>query len=265
VTPQSPVALDITDGLAHLTLDRPDELNTINLALAQRLHEVALAVAADPTVRAVLIDGAGRSFCGGGDLRSFEQHEDIGAHLREITTHLHAALTLLHRMPAPTVVAVHGAAAGAGLGLACSGDVVLAAEDARFVFAYTAIGFTGDGGTTWWLPRLVGLRAATELALTNRVLRADEAVALGLVTRAVPAEELAQEALAMARTLCAGPTQAMAETITMLRRAGRHSFEEHLAIEAEALSRRAASAEGREGVAAFLGKRPPVFDPGAKP
>ena len=259
----SPVRLVISDGLAQLTLSRPDQLNTIDLSMATALAVAARQLAANAQVRAVLIDGAGRSFCGGGDLRSFAAHPDLSAHLSEVMTALHAALAILARLDAPVVIAVHGAAAGAGLGLACSGDIVLAADTAKFVFAYGALGFTPDGGTSWWLPRLVGPRAAMELALTNRVLGATEAAALGLITRVVDQGALAAEALAVARGLAAGPTAAMGGTKRLLRAGFSTSLEAQLAAEQETLSVTAQGSDAAEGVAAFLEKRAPHFRGGS--
>jgi 2-(1,2-epoxy-1,2-dihydrophenyl)acetyl-CoA isomerase len=254
-----PVLLSVADGLATITLNRPDRHNTIDLATARRWHEVALEVAADSRVRAVLLTAAGPTFCAGGDLKSFAGEDGIGAHLREITSHLHAGCTLLHHLDAPVVVAVRGAAAGAGLGLACMGDVVLASDDATFVFAYTALGFTPDGGTSWWLPRLVGIRTALDLALTNRPLGAAEALARGLVTRVHPASELDAAALELAGALASGPTRAIGETRRLLADAGRRSLEEQLAAESLALSAAAEAADGREGLRAFVEKRKPKF------
>ena len=136
--------LDVRDGVAHLTLNRPDAANGIDLQLAQELLAASLLVVGDPTVRAVLLRGAGARFCGGGDVKSFAAQDDLPAHLREVTTHLHAAVGQLVRGDAPVVTAVQGSAAGAGLGLVASSDLVVAGESAKFVMAYTGIGLTPD-------------------------------------------------------------------------------------------------------------------------
>ncbi len=199
------VSFTASDGIGRLTLDRPAAGNAVDLELAQDLHAAVLAAEADPTVKVVVLRGAGKSFCVGGDLKAFGQRDDLPAHLREVTAHLHAAIVALARMDAPIVVAVHGSAAGAGLGLACGGDIVLAGESARFVVAYTKIGLNPDGGTSFFLPRLIGLRRAQELTLTNDPLDAEGALAAGLVTRVVPDDMLDAEVESVAGALSAGP------------------------------------------------------------
>ena len=159
---------EVVDGVGHLTLARPERGNAIDLTMARELAAVTAAWSVDPTVRCVLLRGDGATFCVGGDLRSFAAEPDLPAHLLEVTDPFHAAVSRLARMPAPVVAAVQGSAAGGGLSLALAADVVLAAETSRFVVAYTAIGLTPDGSGSWMLPRLVGLRRALDLTLTNR-------------------------------------------------------------------------------------------------
>ncbi len=187
-----PVTLSVEDGLARLTLNRPDALNAINRELAEALMAAAVRCATDPAVRAVLMTGAGgKAFCVGGDLKSFHaQGDGIAAHLKETTHYLHAACSTLARMDPPLVVAVQGAAAGAGFSLALLGDLVYAAESAVFTMAYTAAGLSPDGGSTFLLPRVVGLRRAQELTLTNRRLTGAEAAAWGVATACVADADL---------------------------------------------------------------------------
>jgi 2-(1,2-epoxy-1,2-dihydrophenyl)acetyl-CoA isomerase len=247
-------------GVAHVTLDRPDRLNTLDLAATKRLGDLARECAHDSSVRAVLLDGEGRSFCGGGDLKSFAEHRDaLPAHLREVTSHLHSALTVLARLNAPVVVAAHGGVAGAGLGLMALGDIVLAAQSAKFVFAYNAIGLVPDGGTSWLLPRLLGPRLTMDLALTNRPLTATEALAAGLVSRVVPDDELAGEAAALAQQLADGPTTSYGMTKKLLTETWSRSYAEQLAAESEAMSIAAATDDGVEGITSFVERRPPTF------
>src|SRR5438094_6798225 len=208
--------LDVRDGVAHLTLNRPDAANGIDLQLAQELLAASLLVVGDPTVRAVLLRGAGARFCGGGDVKSFAAQDDLPAHLREVTTHLHAAVGQLVRGDAPVVTAVQGSAAGAGLGLVAASDLVVAGESAKFVMAYTGIGLTPDGSSSGFLPRLVGLRRAVELTITNRVLSAAEAKEWGLITEVVPDDQLTAEAEALAARLAAGAPQALAAAKRLL-------------------------------------------------
>jgi 2-(1,2-epoxy-1,2-dihydrophenyl)acetyl-CoA isomerase len=195
----------------------------------------------------------------GGDLKSFAARDDLPRHLTEVTTYLHAAMSRLMRLDAPVVAAVHGSAAGAGLSLAAAADLVLAGASSRFVMAYTAIGLTPDGSGTWSLPRLVGLRRALELTLTNRRLSAAEAVQEGLATRVVPDDALAGEALALARSLAAGPTGALGAAKRLLRESLGRDLEAQMALETQSLAAAAASADSAEGIAAFLGKRAPGF------
>ncbi len=199
----APVLVEISGGVGRLTLDRPDNANAIDLATARALAESAGTLARDRSVRSVLLRGAGDRFCGGGDVKSFADAGDgLDGRLREIVTQLHVAMEALASLDAPVVAAVQGSAAGAGFALALAADLVLAAESARFVLAYTGIGLTPDGGTTWYLERTVGRRRALELVLTNRALSAAEALDWGLVTRVVPDEELkaaAEELVARAR------------------------------------------------------------------
>jgi 2-(1,2-epoxy-1,2-dihydrophenyl)acetyl-CoA isomerase len=253
------VLLEREDGIAILTLDRPDAANAIDLALAQALSEHASSLAGDPTVRVVLLKGNGRIFCGGGDLRSFAPQPDIPRHLRELTMHLHTAIARLARMDAPVIAAVHGSAAGAGFSLACACDIVVAAESARFVLAYSKVGLTPDGSASWFLPRLIGLRRALDLALTNRVLSAQEALEWGLVTRVVPDADLDKHALELAREIAHAAPRALAGAKRLMRGSFDATLETQMELETDLIAGAAATADAREGIAAFLEKRPPRF------
>jgi 2-(1,2-epoxy-1,2-dihydrophenyl)acetyl-CoA isomerase len=258
---ESPVTVEVAGGIGRLTLNRPERLNTIDLAVAQGLDAAAQQLSHDGGVRVILLSGEGKTFCGGGDLKSFaEIDEDLPAHLRDVTAHLHAALTALSRVDAPIIAAVRGSAAGAGLGLVCAADIVIAAASTRFAFAYSAIGLTPDGGTSWSLPRLVGLRKAQELAFTNRVIDAAEAERIGIVTTVVPDAEVGAAADDLAVRLAAAPTHALGVTKRLLRTAYDVPLEDRLAVESFELSRSAGTADGREGIAAFLDKRPPIYE-----
>ena len=253
------VSFTASDGIGRLTLDRPAAGNSIDLHLAQDLHAAVLAAEADPSVKVVVLRGAGKSFCVGGDIRAFAEQDDLPAYVRQVTAHLQAAIVALARMDAPIVVAVHGSAAGAGFGLACGGDIVLAGESARFVVAYTKIAMNPDGGTSFFLPRLIGLRRAQELTLMNEPLDARGALAAGLVTRVVPDDMLDAEVEAVAGTLSAGPARAQGEAKRLLRTSLDDSLALHLEAEAAALVRSAERADATEGISAFLEKRAPRF------
>lgn len=252
------VAVD-DDGLARLTLRRPEAANSIDLATAQDLSAAARTLRDDASVRAVLLTGEGAMFCGGGDVKSFAAEPDLGLALREITTYLHAGVSRLARLDAPVVAAVQGSAAGAGLGLVAASDLVVAAESARFVMAYTGIGLTPDGSSTFFLPRLVGARRALELALTNRVLSAREALEWGIVNRIVADDSLPGEAETLARQLAAGPTRSYGATKRLLRESWSESLETQMEAESEALAEAGGRPDAAEGIGAFVDKRPPHF------
>lgn len=253
------IRYELTDGLAHLTLNRPERHNALDLTQGQDLEAVTARVAADPDVRAILIDAEGKSFHVGGDLKYFAGTEDMGAALRTLTGLAHAAAERLSRGPAPVVVAVQGVAAGGGMSFVLGGDIVLAARSASFTMAYTAAGLTPDLSSTWYLPRLVGLRRAQELMLTNRKLTAEEAHDWGLVTGVVDDEDLADTAMSTARRLAAGPTRAFAGVKSLLRSSFQQPLEAQMADESEMIAAMAATEDAQQGIAAFVAKDRPSF------
>lgn len=256
------VLVDVADGVARLTLNRPDVANAIDPGLADALADTTRALRARDDVRVVLLGGAGARFCGGGDVRGFAAAgQQLGEHLRRILTPLHRAVADLDAIGAPVVAAVQGTAAGAGLALVAGADLVVAAAGTRFVLAYTGIGLVPDGGSTWHLPRLLGRRRAAELAFTNRVLDADEARDWGLVTRVVPGDQLAAEVDGLVASLAAGPAVALRATKRLLRDPS-PSLDEQLAREAAAMAHAGGTRDAWEGAAAFVAKRPPVFGRG---
>jgi 2-(1,2-epoxy-1,2-dihydrophenyl)acetyl-CoA isomerase len=247
-------------SLARITLNRPEAANSMNLQMAQDLMHAMLRCDQDPEVRAVLITGSGGTFSAGGDLRSFSGSKDrLGPFLRELSTYLHATISRMVRMDAPVVAAVNGAAAGAGMSLACAADLVLAAESARFVIAYSQVGLAPDGGSTYVLPRLIGLRRTQELMLTDRRLSAAEAHAWGLVNRVVPDAELEAESEKLARSLAAGPTRAFAEVKRLLLTTYGEGLESQMELESVAISGTGRTDDAKEAIQAFLAKRKPEF------
>jgi len=250
---------DLKDGVATLTLDRP-KANGIDLEMGRALMHAAIRCHQDPDVRAVLLTGAGSMFCAGGDLKSFASlGSELPSALLELTTYLHAATSRFLRMRAPLLVAVNGTAAGAGMSLAISGDLVLAAESASFTMAYTAAGLSPDGSSSWLMPRLIGMRRTQELMLTNRTLTAAEAYAWGLVTRVVPDAQLQSEAEALARQLAAGPTRAYGVVKSLLAETFSTAYEAQLEHEARGIAAMGAAPDGQEGVRAFVEKRSARF------
>jgi 2-(1,2-epoxy-1,2-dihydrophenyl)acetyl-CoA isomerase len=212
-------------------------------------------------VRALLISADGSAFSVGGDLEHFGgQLHRLPDALDEMVGPYHQVLGRLAELPVPVVCAVRGAAAGGALGLLWCADVVLVAQDAKLATGFARLGLSGDGGSSWWLPRLVGMVRARELVLGGRVLSGVEAAEWGLVTRAVPAEDLEAQALAAARALAAGPTVAYGEMRRLLARSLSLDIEGGLAAELAACLRTGATADGREGIRAFGERRDPRFE-----
>lgn len=254
------ILFEVREGVAHLTLNRPDAANSINLELAQELYDAMLRCDEDRGVRAVLIAGSGKMFCAGGDLKTFAARKDeLPAHLKLLTHYIHGAVSLIGRMDAPVISAVNGTVAGGGLGLVFGADLVIAAESARFTMAYTRAALSPDASTSFFLPRLIGLRRALDLTLTNRVLSAREALEWGIVNRVVPDSELALAAAALAREMAEGPTAAFGAAKRLLRDSFTDTLETHLQAEARTIADRSRNAEAREGISAFLEKRAPRY------
>ena len=252
----SNVLYEVRDAVGIVTLNRPDAQNTINLALVRDLDAVTQQISG---VGAVLITGAGGTFCAGGDLKDFGDTDDLAEHIREVVSYLHPAIERLDTLDLPIVAAVRGSAAGAGLGLACAADIVLATPEAKFVSAYTKIGLSPDGSTSYALPRLVGLRRALELVLTNRLLTAQEALEWGIVTRIVDDASLDAEAMSIARELASGATKALGGARRLVRSSLGRTLPHQLDMETETIVTSASDPDAREGIAAFREKRPAAF------
>jgi 2-(1,2-epoxy-1,2-dihydrophenyl)acetyl-CoA isomerase len=254
------LTFEIKDGLARLTLNRPKAANSFNIDLTREFLEVATICADDSAIRAVLLTGTGRFFSAGGDLKNFAAAEDqVSKMVSETADTLHAAISKFARMNAPIVAAVNGPAAGAGMSLVCMTDIALAAESAIFNMAYTAAGLAPDGSSTYFLPRVVGIRRAKELMLTNRTLSAAEAHAWGIVERVVPDDDLMAEAEKLARDLASGPTLAFGAVKKLLLSSQNAQLEDQLDAETSAIVSMTRTLDGREGVAAFREKRKPDF------
>jgi 2-(1,2-epoxy-1,2-dihydrophenyl)acetyl-CoA isomerase len=257
---ESSVLLTRSGSIARITLNRPAQGNAIDLGMAGQLAAAALECDTDTSVRCVVLTGNGRLFCAGGDVSSFiDAGPRIAAFLSELAGTVHVAVTRLARMQKPLVTLINGPAAGAGLSLAIAGDVVLAARSAHFTSAYSAIGLTPDGGMTWVLPRLIGIRKAQEMLITNRRVDAVEAERIGLITRVVDDEALAEEGAKIASTLAGSATQALGAARTLLLQSFDSSFEAQLEREARAIVAAGGSAESAEGLAAFVAKRKANF------
>jgi 2-(1,2-epoxy-1,2-dihydrophenyl)acetyl-CoA isomerase len=258
------VQVETRGAVALVTLNRPESANTLNLQMAMDLLAAALACARNAAVRAVVLTGAGRNFCFGGDLRAMASRETAGDdYIRELTTYLHAAIAHFTRMDAPVIAAVNGTAAGAGVGLVAMADLALCARGSKFNLAYTNAGLTPDAGTSFLLPRTIGAKRTMELLLLNRTLLAQQALDWGLVNEVVADEELLARALQLADELAAGASGAYGATKRLVA-ASLGAFESQMILESETIAAHAVSAEGAEGISAFLEKRKPQF-PGKGP
>jgi 2-(1,2-epoxy-1,2-dihydrophenyl)acetyl-CoA isomerase len=251
------------DGAATwITLDRPDALNALDVPTREELLGALGDAAEDPGVRAVALTGSGRAFCVGQDLRELEQGyregraPDVAAALER---HYAPICRLLAGMPKPTVAVVSGVAAGAGVSLALACDLRLASDAARWRLAFSGIALVPDAGSTWHLPRVVGLSRAMEMALLGDWVDADQALSFGLANRVWPAEDFQREAEAAVAALAAGPTLALGRTKALLRDHLGTDLDAALAGEAEAQVASGQTKDHLEGVAAFLEKRPPDF------
>ena len=249
---------EVGDGVATLTLDRPDALNALTVPLKDDLLAALREVAADGAVRAVVLTGAGRAFCAGQDLRE-RLEPDALALADEIRRRYNPIVRAMRDLPKPIVGAINGVAAGAGASLAFACDIRIAAEGASFLLAFGRVGLIPDTGATWLLPRLIGWSKAAELALTTDPLSAADAERFGLVARVVPAGELAGAAHELAARLAAGAPRALALTKGALEAAWEASLEDQLEREADLQGEAGATADHAEGIAAFVERRQPRF------
>jgi 2-(1,2-epoxy-1,2-dihydrophenyl)acetyl-CoA isomerase len=258
---REPVLLSIDDGLAHIRLNRPDAANGMNVELLRALCDALMQCHGAHGLRAVLLTGEGKNFCAGGDVRAFAaEGEKLPDYIRVATAYLQNAVAALIRLQAPVVVAVQGfAAGGGGFGLVCAADLVVAAQSAKFLPGATRVGMSPDAGVSVTLPRLVGLRKAMEIVLTNPTLTAAEAQSLGIVNRVVPDAELFGAAMSLAQELAAGAPQALAQTKRLLWSGIGSSVEAGLPEEARTVAELSGTADAREGLAAVIERRTPRF------
>jgi 2-(1,2-epoxy-1,2-dihydrophenyl)acetyl-CoA isomerase len=259
MTDESSTRLEISDGIATLTLARPLAGNALDTAMCRDLENSARKIADSAGVRVVLLRSEGKTFCVGGDVAAMAAAERRGEVLRQMVVPLHNAVRTLVQLDAPLIVAVQGAAAGAGLSLIAAADLVVAARSAKFTMAYTAIGLSPDGGATWSLPRVIGLRRTVELALTNRQLDAVEALEWGLVSHLADDAELDATAMDLAQRLAQGATAAFGTVKRLLQRSYTSDLTAQLDAELEAIVAAAASSDAAEGLGAFSARRKPTF------
>lgn len=249
------------NGVASIRLNRPETSNGLNVETLKALHDAVLTCHADPEVKVVVLTGAGRNFCAGGDVKTFESKgEKLPDYLREATAWLQLATSALIQLRVPVVTAVQGfAAGGGGLGLVCASDIVVAAQSAKFFSGAVRVGMAPDGGSSVTLAQLVGLRQALRILLTNPTITADEAADIGLITEVVADEDLQTRVQAIATELSAMPTRALSATKRLVWSGVGASIEERLPEESRTVSELSGTEDALEGLRAVIERRPAKF------
>ena len=258
MTEYETIKIEQSGPITRITLNRPDAANGMNDTMTRELAHAAARCDTEAT-KVVVITGSGRFFCAGGDLKSFATAPSRGRFIKGVADDLHRAISTFARMDAVLIVAVNGVAAGAGFSLAVTGDLVLAAESASFTMAYTRAGLSPDGSSSYYLPRLIGITRTKELMLTNRTLPAQEASQWGLVTEVVADAELAERTNQLADQMAATARQSTGGVKALMLGTFKNGLEEQMELEGRLIAERAESADGREGIDAFLGKRKAEF------
>ena len=261
-TAEAPVLVDVTEGVATVTLNRPQAMNSLDIATKVTLRDAVVALGEDPAVRCVVLTGTGRAFCVGQDLKehvALLQDGDSDALFTTVPEHYNPLVTAIATMPKPVIAAVNGVAAGAGASLAFACDFRLLADTAGFNLAFSGIALSCDTGASWTLPRLVGRAKAIELLYEPRTINAGESLELGLASRVVPADELASEAAVLAARLAAGPTVAFGAIRRSVAFSAGHGFEESVAFESEMMTLTGSTEDHRNAVASFVAKEKPRF------
>ncbi len=254
------VLLSVEEGVATLSFNRPQVFNAMDADMMIQFRAAAELVQRDAAVRAVVLRGEGKAFLAGGDVALFHQRiKELPEAIVRWGREMHFAILALRRADKPVLASVHGACAGAGFSILCAADLAVAADNAYFSLAYTKIGASPDGGSTHFLPRLVGYKKAMELTLLADRFDANKARELGLVNWVVPADQLGQETQRIARELARGPTQAFGEAKRLMNQSLDRSIETQMEEELVAFARCATTHDLAEGVAAFVEKRKPVF------
>lgn len=253
---------EVVDGVATLTLNRPDSLNALSGEMMAGLLEALPRLGADNAVGCVVLRGAGRAFCAGGDVKSMAEGREFQGEMEERVQSLRDNMEisrLLHEIPKPTVAAVGGPAAGAGLSMALACDMRIAADDARFITAFARVGYSGDFGGSWFLTQLVGTAKARELYYTSDPVDAEAALALGIANKVVARGDLETETQAFAKKIATGPTVAFRYMKRNLNAAESRPLSECLDLEAFGHTRTGMTEDHQEAAQAFVDKRTPVF------
>ncbi|MDA0997670.1 MAG: enoyl-CoA hydratase-related protein [Proteobacteria bacterium] len=265
-SPNDTVRVAVEDGICTVTIHRPDSLNALNDDVVTALIEITGALKSADDIRCVVVTGAGDHFMAGGDIKRFHSRfetstgeAEIRAWFNMILGRVHIVVTNMQALPMPVIAAVRGAAAGVGFSFMLGCDLVIAAEGSKFTLAYIHLGTSPDGGSSWLLPRMVGMKQAMEIALLGDRFGPERALELGLINRIVPADKLDAEVAALAQKFATGPAKAYAATKRLLYAATVNDLEAQLHAESESFVGCAMSKDFREGVTAFVEKRKPAF------
>lgn len=258
---ESGVVVSVAEGVATVRLNDPPSLNALSVAMAAELESAVTDLSGTDSVRCLVITGTGRGFCAGGDVQSFyDAREDPEPVMQAVLDGLHGAVARILEAPFPTIAAINGVVAGAGMGVAMATDLAIAVDSAVFTMAYTGIGVSPDGSSTFFLPRFVGTRRAMEMIITNRRVSAAEAAELGLINRVVAEEEFASTVGSLASKLAAGPTLAYVRARSLIRSSLANDPFAQMDAEAAGIIAAGETHDFREGITAFIEKRRPLFE-----
>ena len=255
------INFEIIENIAIIRLNRPNSYNSLNAKMAKELLEISYECDTNKKIRAIILTGEGdKAFCAGGDLKSFHETGNVAKHLKMVTHDLHGAITKFSRMNSPLIVAVNGVAAGAGLSFVGFADLAIATSSATFVSAYTKAGLTPDGSSSYYLPRIIGIRKYLELVMTNKVLSSEEALAWGLLNKVYDDKKFWSETLKLAENLSKGPTLAYGKTKRLVHNSLNSTLETQMELETKMIAESAETNDGQKGIQAFLKKEKPNFE-----
>ena len=255
------INFEIIDNIAIIRLNRPNSYNSLNAKMAKELLEISYECDTNKKIRAIILTGEGdKAFCAGGDLKSFHETGNVAKHLKMVTHDLHGAITKFSRMNSPLIVAVNGVAAGAGLSFVGFADLAIAKTSATFVSAYTKAGLTPDGSSSYYLPRIIGIRKYLELVMTNKVLSSEEALSWGLLNYIYDDKNFWNETLKLADNLSKGPTLAYGKTKRLIHNSLNSTLETQMELETKMISESAETNDGQIGIKAFIDKEKPKFE-----
>ena len=255
------INFEIIENIAIIRLNRPGSYNSLNAKMAKELLEISYECDTNKKIRAIILTGEGdKAFCAGGDLKSFHETGNVAKHLKMVTHDLHGAITRFSRMNSPLIVAVNGVAAGAGLSFVGFADLAIATSSATFVSAYTKAGLTPDGSSSYYLPRIIGIRKYLELVMTNKVLSSEEALTWGLLNYIYDDKNFWSETLKLADNLSKGPTIAYGKTKRLIHNSLNSTLETQMELETKMIAESAETNDGQVGIKAFLSKEKPKFE-----